>query len=153
MRSTNVRSSKINRLDRQFAKQTSSRLTITPQPLDSPTPLARKLDKDDGFISWQDIKALMSDATYQTDKLPYLFVSLIDYFPEKTALAEYVARATRALYPWPTLWTKVPTKKGKRRLKLLRAEIENNRLKLIKVQLEGQQPALFNQIKNAIQDF
>ncbi len=139
--------------NREFAQQTGVRLTkLIPQPLNSPTPLARKLDKDDGFIYWSDIKALMADATHQTDKLPYLFVSLIDYFPKKIALATYVARATRALYPWPTLWTKVPTKKGLKRMKLFSAKIRNNQLVLEKVQIEGQQPALFNQVKNVILD-
>jgi len=112
--------------------------------------LARKLTRDDGFVDWVDIKALMQDAHYQTDKLPYLFVSLIEYFPEKTALATYVERASRALYPWPTLWTLIPTKKGGKRMKLLQVEIKNQQLKLIKVQIEGQQPALFNQVKNLI---
>ncbi len=138
--------------DREFAKQTDvGRTRPTPQPLDSPTPLARKLDKDDGFIYWSDIQALMNDATHQTDKLPYLFVSLIDYFPKKTALATYVTRAARALYPWPTLWTKVPTKKGIKRMRIITAKIENNKLVLEKVQIEGQQPALFNQVKNLIE--
>lgn len=66
-------------------------------------------------------------------------------------LAEFVARASRALSPWPQLWTMVQTTKGERRLKILSASINDAGLLVLdQVQLEGQQPARWNQVKNVI---
>jgi len=73
----------------------SGKLQPTPQPTDSPTPIARKLTRDDGFVPWQTISDTM-------DKLP----------PSLEA-------ATKAYSPWPQLWTEVPTRKGPTRMKLL----------------------------------
>ncbi|MDA1079539.1 MAG: formyltransferase family protein [bacterium] len=92
-------------------------LKPTPQPKDSPTPLARKLTKADGFLAWETIKDSMEN------------------------LPAAIQTAARAYSPWPQLWTEVPTGKGPTRMKIL----PNNQ-----VQLAGQNPATWNQVKNAI---
>ncbi len=95
----------------------ADKLQPTPQPKESPTPVARKLTKADGFVAWDEVKDTMDD------------------------LPAAIKIAARAYSPWPELWTEVPTRKGQMRMKLLP---EN------KVQLAGQQPATWNQVKNAI---
>ncbi|NCN82374.1 MAG: hypothetical protein GW947_00240 [Candidatus Pacebacteria bacterium] len=95
----------------------SGELQPTPQPAESPTPVAKKLTKADGFVAWDTIKDTIAN------------------------LPAPLEAAARAYSPWPQLWTEVPTRKGPTRMKLL----PHN-----KVQLAGQQPATWNQVKNAI---
>lgn len=80
-------------------------------------------------------------------------------------LPHFIETATRALFGFPGLWTYLPTKQGKKRLKLLSASIQavttnppsknhppsaTHQLVLDQVQLEGKSPSTFNQIKNQI---
>lgn len=62
---------------------------VTPikQPTKSPTPYARKLTKNDGFIPWSQFVTALSTN-----------VSTLDH-------------QVRALYPWPGVWTKMPNHK------------------------------------------
>lgn len=162
-------SPKIGNLIEQFIL---GELSPTTQPELSPTPTARELTKADSFIPWELILSLMSK-TIQIDKLetfssqlPPFLADLWKYLNNppnsnnsnqgttKAGVSDFVAfiaRAARALSPWPGLWTLVPTSKGERRLKILSIDQANtNKLVLKQVQLEGQQPALWNQIKNSI---
>ncbi len=107
------------------------------QPVESPTPVARRLKKDDAFVEWQEVRAAMGGKDLEK--------------------AQYIERASRAFQPWPILWTTVGTSRGQKRMKILKTKIEsgengqsNNKLKLIKIQIEGGQPALWNQVKNQI---
>lgn len=90
---------------------------ITPQPqsIHSPTPLATKITKDQAFISWEALKKAM----------------------ETGEKAKTIERASKAYYPWPKLWTKVPTNKGEKRLIIHQASVKNTKLILDQVQLEG----------------
>ncbi|MEK7513642.1 MAG: formyltransferase family protein [Patescibacteria group bacterium] len=72
---------------------------------DSPTPYCRRFTKQDGFISWQEFKKGVDD------------------------------RKIRAFFPWPGVWTTLPTGKT---LKLLPKNL---------YQLEGKQPITWQQFK------
>lgn len=140
-------------------------LPETPQPDETPTPIARELNKEDSFVPWELLHELQmldspdSELRQATVKqLPPFLVTLWNYVVETTKtpvtwgnLGQFVARAARALQPWPGLWTIVPTTKGERRLKIISATTDpSGALRLERVQLEGQQPALWNQIKNVV---
>ncbi len=137
------------------------KLIPSPQLDLSPTPIARELSKVDSFLPWELVQELMT-ATSEPDKLEALesqlppFLSTVWQYltipnPSVTNLTEFIVRATRALSPWPQLWTLVPTAKGERRLKILSVDpASTDKLVLTQVQLEGQQPALWNQIKSSI---
>lgn len=56
-------------------------------------------------------------------------------------------RFIRAMHPWPGAWTEVQLKKGKKRLKILKAHLEANKLVLDKVQLEGKKPVTWKQFQ------
>jgi len=134
-------------------------LIPSPQPAISPTPIARELTKADSFLTWELVVSLMqSDSKLPVDQfesqLPPFLSEMWQYLNTSSSVlnpVEFIARAARALSPWPQLWTLVRTVKGDRRLKILSVDQRaTDRLILKQVQLEGQQPALWNQIKNSI---
>ncbi len=60
---------------------------------------------------------------------------------------DFIERQIRAFYPWPGTftWVKIKPHLPAKRLKILRAHLENNRLILDQVQLEGKNPVSFKQ--------
>ena len=81
----------------------SGKIIPGPQPEQSPTPYCHRFTKNDGFIAWEEFKIGVDD------------------------------KKVRAFYPWPGVWTKLPTGKT---LKLLPHG---------QVQLEGKQPITWKQ--------
>lgn len=135
----------------------TGQLSPTPQPEESPTPVARKLNRDDGFVSWSLFQRLIA-GTQVPDQCDFHDVSpaLLDTFSATGNIYLVVERAIRALSPWPGIWTEVPTAVGRKRLKILSsrlehdAEIINYTLTPYQVQLEGKQPTYWNQIKGTL---
>ncbi len=67
------------------------------------------------------------------------FIDIKDFKnPEKY---KFIERKIRAMAPWPGAWTTV----NGRRLKLLKAHLENEKLVLDEVQLEGKKPVIWKQ--------
>lgn len=145
------------------------KLTVRPQPEKSPTPIARELSRDDGYVAWELIRQIMDTERIGLSELnqeqvnsqlsPYLgmiWKYMLESYPgdqsnNRKNLVEYLVRASRALSPWPGLWTTVQTVKGEKRMKLLElASTDSKTLNIRRVQIEGQQPALWNQIKNSV---
>jgi methionyl-tRNA formyltransferase len=116
-----------------------------PQP-PSPTPEAKRLHRRDGFIAWSTLVKLMQAIAIEKNELP----TACQKAKVQDCGAQVVERACKALYGYPSLWTRIPTNKGKKIMKLFAVSLENNRLHLEEVQVEGQQKARFNQIKNII---
>jgi len=101
------------------------------QPLLSPTPVAGRLTKSNGFVKWKDLQAAMnSNKTFATK----------------------IEQMTRAFNPWPGVWTLVSTAKGEKRMKILRCNIEESSHKLILdvVQIEGKSVGKWNEVKNVV---
>lgn len=98
------------------------------QPIESPTPLAEKITKEQAFIEWNEIKNAI----------------------EQGKSANKIERACRAFYPWPKLWTKINTSKGEKRMIIHQCSTDQGKLVLKKVQLEGKKPSSWNEIKNNI---
>lgn len=130
---------------------------LIPQPEESPTPIARKLNREDGFISWSVLKQLLA-GTIAVDEAPIGELSplMLEAQGEMADIYRVIANAYRAMTPWPGLWTQVSTSKGEKRLKILRLELVENphrHLELTLVQLEGQQPATPASLKSLVPDF
>ena len=107
----------------------NEKLTETPQPKESPTPIAQKLDKKQSFREWGEIKKAMENGNN----------------------AKEIERACRAFYPWPKLWTVVSTQKGDKRLIIHQCSLDTNKaLVLEKVQIEGKDISNWNEIKNIV---
>ncbi|MBD3250435.1 MAG: hypothetical protein GF381_02620 [Candidatus Pacebacteria bacterium] len=138
-----------------------------PQPLACPTPLARTLDKDDAFIEWRLLSSLTDPKTELDRKTTLLQLpahSVLKYFLEQETTANWplvIERATRALAGWPTLWTKIPTSQGPRRMQLISCQVKQTdsdnskgggriKLELDQVRIAGQDQASWNQVKNIL---
>ncbi|MFH2118188.1 MAG: formyltransferase family protein [Candidatus Paceibacterota bacterium] len=136
---------KLGNLIYQFAE---GKIRAIPQPDDSPTPLARRLTKQDSFYDWSIIKKAMKIGEQATE----------------------IERACRAFSPWPKLWTKVTTNQGEKRMIIHRCHLENlpidqadlpagqtylsdeqvSLLILDQVQLEGKNKTTWKKIKTNI---
>lgn len=113
----------------------------------SPTVNARRLTRDDGFIPQSILKkALAGKPSFKLQKL---------FFPNSKSTTYdslSIEQMVRAFTPWPGVWTKVKikTQKAKRktqRLKILKAHLENDKLVLDRVQLEGKKPVSYDLFK------
>lgn len=60
---------------------------------------------------------------------------------------EEIERFVRAMTPWPGAWAEVKIDDQKKRLKILKAHLEENKLVIDQVQLEGKNPVSWEQFK------
>ncbi len=130
----------------------------TPQG-ESQKPDAKKFTRSQGFIDWQFISHALigkfpsNPTSLLSPNLKIAWKYLFDHPNESNGIITpevFVDRATRALSGFPGVWTHLPTKNGKKRMKILQTSINNGVLTLDKVQVEGKSPSTFNQIKNII---
>lgn len=136
-------------LPQLFADLFEGKVTPQPQPIESPTPIARRLTKEDGYIEWEIIQSLISNHHSPITKKPTsnLMMSAFDQIQDWPTILH---NAIRALSPWPGVWTMVPTNKGEKRMKILEIETNGEKMELKKVQLEGLQPTSLEEIRNQI---
>lgn len=117
------------------------------QPDTCPTPIANKISKQDAFLEWDIIQAaILGKMTNQKASSNLLNLA----YQHHRFWTETIEHATRAFTPWPNLWTLINTNKGFKRMKILESTITQQKLVLVQVQIEGQQPASFNQVKNIL---
>lgn len=127
------------------------------QPANSPTRLAREIQKQDAYLPWELIKQIKFGTA--ADSLDSL--NLDEYkFPSKSLLkkflkqhkpaqwAELIERASRAFRPWPVLWTRVNTQGGEKRMQIIDCRVNKKQLLLKRVKIAGQVEADWNQVKN-----
>lgn len=128
------------------------------QPLTSPTPTATKIQKQDAFIPWEYLEQAQLTPDFALSpvgaEVAQLSPLLLAAITTHTTFASAVSAAVRAFSPWPKVWTNIPTPQGKKRMQIHTADVQNTAagatLQLGTVQVEGQSPAHFNQIKNRI---
>jgi len=132
------------------------KLLEKPQPVISPTSVAKKITKDDAFIDWRVINNLSKGLVtqdYQKDTADALLNRCLNSTPREK-WPDLVERARRAFQPWPILWTKIPTKGGYKRMQIIKCEVaENQGIKILllqEVKIEGMKQANWNQVKNVV---
>ena len=107
------------------------------------------IKKDHGFIPWEFIKLAM-DGKENEENFPVQFVRNLSI--ESTP--ENLERFIRSITPWPGAWTLVKlNSKGvdeNRRMKILSAHLEDGKLVLDEVQIEGKSVAKWNEVKNGV---
>jgi methionyl-tRNA formyltransferase len=124
---------------------------------------ARRLSREDGYIPWTALTSVCTGAhsAFQFPSATYIPCS--SYPNEATMICRHI----HALSPWPGVWTEIsltsektdtkeighqssviglPTKK---RLKILSAHVQDEKLIIDTVQLEGKNPVLFTQFEQA----
>ncbi|MBU0974289.1 hypothetical protein KKD03_01150 [Patescibacteria group bacterium] len=127
------------------------------QPEKSTTMIANKLKKEQTFVTWKVVKIAMNMNGEELDNgNPQLSKLLLVALEHNRSLALTLERASKAFFPWPSLWTIVPTQKGEKRMKLLDLKVETEKnlgaekLILKTVHIEGNEPRLWNDVKNSI---
>lgn len=118
----------------QFTKFTHVREISESEKDMKKTPYARRFTRQDGFEPWENIQKAFEDAEE----------------------AARIDRKFRALMPWPGVWTEIATQARpamqetqKKRLKILDLGLENEKLVLKTVQLEGKNPISYTQFCQA----
>jgi len=104
---------------------------------------ARKLTRQDGFIPWQDLQAGTEGRDVPRE--------------QRTGISQLVAspisltvlRMLRALSPWPGVWTLFKLNAEEKRLKILAAHTDHEKLILDTVQLEGKNPVPWEQFQKS----
>lgn len=124
----------------------------------SSDPYARKFTRDDGFLSWELLQAAIEGNDVSDHQLPKLFQEAKSFSSfDMWHLASGIERAWRALSPWPGIWTKINRRIKKstndaweeKRVKILKLHVDNQKLVIDQVQLEGKTPVPFSQFATA----
>lgn len=120
-------------------------LVAKPQPTLSPTPTARRLTREDGFLEWSFVaKLLEGEEASATSELLSTAQQVHGSWPAT------IEAAVRAFAPWPLVWTVVSTAKGPKRMHILSAKLHQSKLELQKVKIEGKETANWSEVKNVI---
>ena len=141
----------------------SGQIQREPQAVESPTPVAGRFTKEDGFVPWEAVQACLdgddqstnSDSNqdvFENSPLSPILSAALQFHGSWSKL---IYHATKAFSPWPGVWTMIPTAKGEKRMKILSTEIiagSPTKLQLQQVQIEGKEAASWNQVKNVVQE-
>ncbi|OGM35332.1 hypothetical protein A3D00_02900 [Candidatus Woesebacteria bacterium RIFCSPHIGHO2_02_FULL_38_9] len=113
---------------------------IKPKSQDeSKTTFTKLIKKEDGFIPPKYLEAALRDKRLREN----WEIRFIKDFSIKYSVLN-IERFIRAMYPWPVAWSFV---KNQKRLKILKAHIDDKRLILDSVQLEGKNPTSWEEFK------
>lgn len=125
---------------------------VKPKPQDhTKATFTRMLKKEDGFIPGEILKTLLIDRKNPKTSINLEFIK----DTKIKATAENVNNLIRALSPWPQTWTKViiPSEKTPKRLKMISSSLEDGKLILEKVQLEGKTEVSWEEFKRGYPNF
>ncbi len=134
-------------------KINQKKIKAKPQPNKSPTLLAKRLSKIDGFIPWKElikVNPKLPNVDNNKKKESGLLNKIITTSTSNQNKINYIKQAIKAFYPWPGVWTFAPTKKGLKRMKILSCKVKDNKLYLKKIQIAGMKPVYWNEIKNTL---
>ncbi len=115
-----------------------ARTPVVPSPQTGSPSYARKFTREDGFIPWETLLLATEGKTPSLNKLP----PLIGEIMHKSRLdighwTLMITRMLRAFGAWPGMWTTQPNGK---RLKILKAHLDDEKLVVDLVQEEGERP-------------
>lgn len=98
--------------------------------------------KEHGFIPPEYLKNALNGKSLKK-KWKIDFVQNLEIVPTPTNIHNFI----RAMQPWPICWTLIQINKGEKRLKILKAHVEEGKLVIDEIQLEGKNPASWKQFK------
>jgi len=127
----------------------SGKLKGTPQKPEDAT-VARRITRQDGFVPWELLQSAMNGIDIPRENRinsPSSVVCLLSSILSPLSLA--VFQLFRAFSPWPGVWSEITIKREKKRLKILKAHVEGEKLILDTVQLEGKKPISWEEFEKA----
>ncbi len=110
------------------------------------------ITKENGFIKPQFIANLLDNSKNQKNKKDKFEVKFIKDFSAPIT-AESIHNLIRAFDPWPNAWTYVEISGKIKRLKLIKSRLQNQKLVLEKVQIEGKNPVKWEEFKKGYPNF
>jgi methionyl-tRNA formyltransferase len=125
--------------------------------VESPT-YARRLTREDGYIPWELLNAGITGKPYSISEVEqFNNLTILRYLNDKINLkvsdiTYFINKMCQALNPWPGVWSnikiQIPNSKFQiRRIKILNTHIENDKLMIDSIQLEGKKPVNYQQFK------
>ena len=127
-----------------FEPYLTGKIRLKPQT-DEGASYARLVKKEDALVPTEVLAATLKGEVANTEWL-ISFMSNYSLTPN----AESVERFIRAMKPWPVAWTKIKIAEDNEvRVKLLQAHLEDSKLVLDEVQMEGKTPVSWKQFKEA----
>src|SRR3989338_6502236 len=117
----------------------------------------RKITKEDGFVPFDLLSNLMKGIKPNKAILDNWPLTKIPPSPFSLLLTTYyLLQSLRAFSPWPGVWTTIQITNNKKqitkRLLILKAHLENDKLVLYEVQLEEKNPVFFRHFCEGYQD-
>lgn len=125
----------------------SGKIKLRPQEHSNAT-YTRLITKKDGFVPPKFIGQALEGKVAAEEKWQIAFIK--DFSTKPTA--ENLHNFIRAMDPWPNAWTEIKIGKSLKRLKVLKAHIDREKLVLDEVQLEGKNPVSWEQFQNAYKE-
>ena len=125
---------------------------------DQDVTFTRLLTKQDGFIPYADFQKIVKNEPLTKDEIPpiiseyfakYKIPSTFDLPAGKAGFRLLTFDLFRALSPWPGIWTLIPLKDGKKRLKITKMELRGEVPTITHVQLEGKKEVDIETFKRA----
>jgi len=111
---------------------------------------AKMIKKDDAFVPWHHVQMAMQGlCPIDLEVLPGLLQSA---YKNNGLFPLTMERASKAFNPWPNLWTLVHTNQGEKRMKILDADLNNGKLVLRNVHIEGKNSGKWEEIKNSVKN-
>lgn len=126
-------------------KDNLKQLKLTPQKHNLAS-YTRLLKKDDGFIIFSFLKKILNQQPINEKEIP----PLIRQNKKRDPFIKKILDLYRGLYPWPGIWTILPNGK---RLKITKLSVNNEKLLIDKVQLEGKKEVDFTTFNRAYKMF
>lgn len=134
----------------EFAK---GKLKPTPQDRSKLPKYARQITREDGFLPLQTLKAAIDATPLPQSQLPPLFKEISPKRPENRP-AKIIERMVRAFTGWPGVWTEAENRRSqeKTRIKILKTHLEDNKLKIDELQIEGRKPIKDKDAQNFLKE-
>jgi methionyl-tRNA formyltransferase len=101
----------------------------------------KMLKRDNGFIPLPIIKKAINADVLTQEELPDIIRDYLGKYPNTSyssfSAAEVVNNMFKGLYGWPGIWTKIIEDGIEKRMKITDIELKDNKLIILKVQIEG----------------
>ncbi len=123
------------------------KITLKPQD-ETVATYTKPVVKEDGYIP-ENIIASVIEGTILETSWPVRFIKDYTITPNPSTVDRFI----RAITPWPGAFTFVTLGADKKRLKILTAHVEEEKLVLDEVQLEGKNAVTFEQFKKGYPKF